>query len=169
MGTNKTCKNSSLDEDAITTACTHEAGHCVMRWARTGVVTDSIVYPDGSGCSFASESRIRLEDNVLISLAGIAAETGCGLLKIDLQRSMFADLDYTRSVLSANDALRIKVSERLECETIAVEEALQYWFGRACESLSPWFGLVELVSGILESNVGHVVTGNYLESIGVFE
>jgi hypothetical protein len=169
MSTQQPSTKFYIDQDAINTACVHEAGHCVMRWLRIGVVTNTIVYRDGSGCSFASGSHISVEDDVLISLAGIAAETGCGLLRVNLERSRFVDLDYTRSVISENDSLRMKISERLEVETMAVEEALQYWFGKACESLSPWLGLVELVSEILESNVGHVIQGNYLESIGVFE
>src|SRR5262245_51766017 len=115
----------------IDTIAGHEAGHAVMRWLRGLCATEICVNDHGGFCA-GTGSRIHAESALLVTLAGFAAESGCGVFgDVDFDRSAAEDLDRARAILSGSEWLRfLAVNEQLEIQDI--ETALRRYFARAC-------------------------------------
>ena len=67
------------DVDDLESTARHEAGHTIMRALRLGVeyVGDTCIHSDGTGLSMpARPTEVRGGDNLLITVAGYAAEYG---------------------------------------------------------------------------------------------
>jgi hypothetical protein len=124
-------------------AAGHEAGHAVMRWSRIGTATDTSINDGqlaGSGFSNGTNQRISGEDAILISLAGIAVETGYGLSEPDFKKAKFHDLEDARELFTQMPFL---------CHGLNIDAAMQQYYVRACEELRPYSEVIEDISWLL--------------------
>ena len=132
----------------------HEAAHAVMRWVLGMTPTPIELNPNG-GCCFGSSATVQPQDQLLVTLAGFAWESGCGIAKIDFATSHTADFDDARSLLISRIHLRSRIEIIGEEQRIVfddVDESLNRWFRTAGEMLLPYLELVdELGEQLLEN------------------
>lgn len=71
----------------INTIAQHEAGHAVMRWV-LGLPATELTADDEGGLCAGTGRRIWISDEILVMLAGVAVESGYGVVgEVDLTRS----------------------------------------------------------------------------------
>src|SRR5262245_50495121 len=74
-------------------AAWHEAGHVVARWLCGWPATKVTAGRHGTGFTAGDVRRVRVQDNLRVTLAGSAAEIRCYCPLIDWERPNFDDWD----------------------------------------------------------------------------
>lgn len=144
-----------------TTVARHEASHAVMRWLCGLEQTDILVRKDLSGYCEGTGKTIRVQDEMLILLAGFAYEAGYGLSKVNFAKSRCDDLERAREILKRCRFLRTRIvvpdvmpppGTEIECVVEEVEEALERWFKETCKRLLPYaYAVEELGEALLDA------------------
>ena len=118
----------------------HEAGHAVMRWLRGLPATPISVIDDRLGKCGGTGQLYPAEDVLLVTLAGYAAESAFGTADVDFSAPCH-DFDYARRILVSAVWLRRRA------ETL--DEAIERYFGDACELLRPHTDLIHRLRDML--------------------
>lgn len=122
----------------IETVAWHEAGHAVMRWLSGWPATALIANEDGSGFCAGTGRRVGVSDHLRVMLAGPAAETGCGINRLDWTGTHFQDFDEARHLLAR--------CVWLVPPAMDVEEALRVHFDAVCRQLWDFWDLLEVIA-----------------------
>ena len=147
-----------MNPDDLETVCGHEAAHAVMRWIRGLPATPLTITPEG-GFSAGTMKAQRIEDVLLVTLAGFAWESGClGFSSIDITGivSPGNDFELAREILAKCDFLSFRINDDGESvSAVPVDDSLSRHFDRACELLNEYRGLVEIMGERLQA-AGHL-------------
>lgn len=138
-------------------AAEHEVAHAVMRKLCRLSATELAV--DGLGGGFCEGSGERINENeaLLVTLAGIAWETGCRFTLIDWEMVRHTFVDAGEAWKLVNDLPILRFRPKYVEETDSWEErfedpnnALNRWFAEAGERLKPHRALIRRLGKILE-------------------
>ena len=123
----------------------HEVAHAVMRWLRGMPATEITANHQGGVCA-GTGKVVRAEDELLVTLAGFAWESGCGVAEVDLANSRADDFDVARRILQHSEWLRLLPGADDQGGVVArlktVDDALLHHFRRAGDLLNPYAELV---------------------------
>jgi hypothetical protein len=141
-----------MDPELVSKTAKHEAAHAVMRWLQ-GMEPTGLKLHATSGLSEASGVPERAQDLLLVTLAGFAWESGCGLAGLNLAASHTVDFDQARELLRQFPNLRYRVEKRggkMRSVFEHVDTALKRWFNKACDELLPHTEVIEVLGEALE-------------------
>jgi hypothetical protein len=142
------------------TICKHEAGHAVMRWlcgerARTIDANGHSSEPpdDKCACCFGTGLRMSAENSLLITLAGVAAETEYGVAGSVFGMAKADDIVEARAILREHRHLSGEFVDYMpdgKPYILKGDRLLEEWFDRACNKLRPYREMVNEIGSILE-------------------
>jgi hypothetical protein len=121
--------------DLLENAACHEAGHAVMRWLVGLPATKLTISEDGSGFCEGTGKRVLVDDLLRVTLAGLAAEIGYGVIPLDWERTRTADLYEALGLLAR--------APWLTPPSVDPNIALRDHFRAVCEELFPHAELVD--------------------------
>ena len=141
------------ERNLLRIAATHEAGHAVMRWIMELPLTE-LTANVGTGMCAGTKAKVQVKNYLLVTLAGLAAESKYGFYQPDFSSRDGGDLDRTRLMLVQIPWLRIWPDLPLNAVTdIAVPEhyqstndAFQRYFKEARDNLAPHEDLVDEIA-----------------------
>ena len=134
-------------------AAEHEAAHAVMRklcrWKATRLSVDG----EGGGFCEASHEQIKADEALLVTLAGMAWETGCRFTLIEWETTRFTFQDAGEAWQLVNDFPLLCVGITQAQEPIVEEpaEALCRWFARAGDMLKPHRPVIRKMGEMLQA------------------
>jgi hypothetical protein len=137
-----------------TIAAQHEAAHAVMRKLCLMKATWLSVDGRGGGYCAGSGERIHADDNLLVTLAGMAWETGCRFTLIKWETARFTFVDAGEAWRLVNDVPCLCQSINPAQEPILQEPAaaLNRWFAKAGDMLKPHRQLIRQMGNILQAD-----------------
>jgi hypothetical protein len=141
------------ERNLLRVAAKHEAGHAVMRWILELPLTE-LTATVGTGMCAGTKAKVQVKDYLLVTLAGLAAESNYGFYQPDFSSRDGGDLDRARLMLVQIPWLRIWPDRSLNAVThMAVPEhyqstddAFQRYFMEACDNLAPHEDLVNEIA-----------------------
>lgn len=140
---------ASINVQLLTDTAYHEAGHAVMRWLLGWPCTE-LMASEGDGYCAGTGRKIRVNDRLLITLAGFAAEAGCMADAVNLSASQTDDFNEARQLLQRCEWLRLRPDVDDEGKPTvhieSVEAALRRHFAQACDVLFPHALFIEEIA-----------------------
>ncbi len=138
----------------IILAAQHEAAHAVMRKICRLKATRLSVDSDGGGYCEGSGERIKPEENLLVTLAEMAWETGCRFTLLDWENVRFSFVDAGEAWQIVTDFPHLCYSINQADEFIIQEptDALQRWFNIAGDMLKPHRRVIRRIGDALQLN-----------------
>ena len=142
-------------------AAWHEAGHVAMRWLLGWPLTAVRIDDNGEGFTEGAGGWVSPGENVLVTLAGYAAECGCRIEAIDrisFEATLTGPAGAGWHVLNDRQQAAQLVADLLAAEgrsTDSVPDRLWRELERTCDRLRPAVGLIEEVATLLDAE-GHL-------------
>lgn len=119
-----------------------------------GLSATRVSVDDGGGETAGTGKSIRPQTAVHILLAGIAAELGPALVKIDWAKTRSDDVDRAREILERFHQLRMFESAG-SVEAVTVDQALSRHYETVCEMLYPYQAVIDGLAFRLDRD-GHL-------------
>lgn len=134
-------------------AAQHEAAHAVMRKLCRLKATRLSVDGAGGGYCEGSGERIKPDENLLVTLAEMAWETGCCFTLIEWETVRFTFTDAGEAWQLVNDFpwLCVRITQAQESIVEEPAAALCRWFSRAGDMLKPHRPVIRKMGGMLQA------------------